>query len=150
MGAPAGPGYQGQLAEWPSRALSGLIDYFGLAILAGVLRPVSLALSSLISLVALVFGLYNAYLNGSTGQSIGKKVTGTRVVSAETGQLIGGGNGIVRAIAHVIDSIICFIGYLFPLWDEKKQTIADKIMKTVVITGAPKQALGDAIKSSQP
>lgn len=33
--------------------------------------------------------------------------------------------------------MICNIGYLFPLWDPKRQTIADKIMKTVVIN-APK------------
>ena len=31
------------------------------------------------------------------------------------------------------DSIICYIGWLFPLWDSKRQTLADKIMKTVVI-----------------
>jgi hypothetical protein len=35
-----------------------------------------------------------------------------------------------------VDSIICFVGYLFPLWDPKRQTIADKIMTTVVTTKA--------------
>ena len=39
----------------------------------------------------------------------------------------------VRDLAHFIDGIICFIGYLFPLWDAKKQTIADKLVKTLVI-----------------
>jgi uncharacterized RDD family membrane protein YckC len=38
-----------------------------------------------------------------------------------------------RDIAHIIDTIICFVGYLFPLWDAKKQTLADKIVKTLVI-----------------
>jgi len=33
--------------------------------------------------------------------------------------------------AHIIDGLICNIGYLFPLWDAKRQTIADKIMSTV-------------------
>ena len=27
------------------------------------------------------------------------------------------------------------LSWLFPLWDAKKQTIADRIMKTVVING---------------
>ena len=39
----------------------------------------------------------------------------------------------VRQLAHIIDSLICYIGWLFPLWDAKRQTIADKIMSTIVI-----------------
>jgi uncharacterized RDD family membrane protein YckC len=148
-GAPAPLPGGAQLAEWPERALSGLIDFVALGILGSIIsNTVSVALGSLISLIGLAFAIYNAYLNGSTGQSVGKKVVGTRVVSETTGQPIGGGAGIIRWLAHIIDSIICGIGYLFPLWDAKKQTIADKIMKTVVITGQPKQSLGDAIKPS--
>ena len=33
----------------------------------------------------------------------------------------------------VVDAIICYIGYLFPLWDPKRQTLADKIMTTVCL-----------------
>ena len=51
----------------------------------------------------------------------------------ETGQPIGTLNAFLRDICHIIDGIICYIGYLFPLWDPKRQTIADKIMKTVVV-----------------
>jgi hypothetical protein len=36
-------------------------------------------------------------------------------------------------LAHIIDGAICYIGYLFPLWDAKRQTIADKIMTTVCL-----------------
>jgi hypothetical protein len=32
-----------------------------------------------------------------------------------------------------VDTIICYIGWLFPLWDAKRQTIADKIMSTVCV-----------------
>ena len=56
-----------------------------------------------------------------------------RLVSEETGQPIGMLMAFVRDICHIVDSIICYIGYLFPLWDAKRQTIADKIVKTVVI-----------------
>ncbi len=163
-GAPAGPGYGApayggapgvggpgaggapQLAEWPLRAASGAVDFVALGVLGAIVQQVSVGLGSLISFAGLVFGIYNAYLNGSTGQSVGKKLVGTRVVNEATGQPIGGGLGIVRWLAHIIDGIICGIGYLFPLWDAKKQTIADKIMSTVVITGQPKQSFGDAIK----
>ncbi|MEZ5180516.1 MAG: RDD family protein [Acidimicrobiales bacterium] len=145
---PAGGPPAGQLAEWPDRALSGLIDYFGLAIIAVVIQnSISYGLGSLVWLLALGWGFYNGYLNGQTGRSVGKRVVGTKVVSEQTGQVIGGGQGVIRVLAHFLDGLICGIGYLFPLWDAKKQTIADKVMKTVVITGQPKESFGDAIKS---
>ncbi|HEX2575688.1 MAG TPA: RDD family protein [Aquihabitans sp.] len=154
-GAPAGsPGYgapaasHGQLAEWPERAASGAIDFVALGVIGAIVQQVSYGLGLLISLAGLAFGIYNGYLNGSTGQSVGKRVVGTRVVAEATGQPIGGGQGIIRYFSHIIDGIICGIGYLFPLWDAKKQTIGDKIMKTVVLTGQPKQSFGDAIKPS--
>ena len=39
----------------------------------------------------------------------------------------------MRLLAHYIDSLICYLGWLWPLWDSRNQTIADKIMGTVVI-----------------
>ena len=121
------------LAQWPQRALGGLIDFVAPSIVVNILGRASSSLGLLLSLAALAWAIYNAYLNGSTGQSIGKKVAGLKVVSESTGQVIGGGLGIVRWICHFIDSLICLVGWLFPLWDAKRQTIADKIMKTVVI-----------------
>ena len=70
---------------------------------------------------------------------------GLRTVKAETGQPIGGGMGIVRAIAHIVDQIPCYLGFLWPLWDDKRQTFADKILGTVVQSGQPKQAFGPEI-----
>jgi uncharacterized RDD family membrane protein YckC len=98
-----------------------------------ILARISSALGLIAALALFAFVLYNAFLNGSTGQSIGKKVVGLKLISEETGQPIGGGMGILRYFLHIIDSIICYIGWLFPLWDAKRQTIADKILKTVVI-----------------
>jgi uncharacterized RDD family membrane protein YckC len=140
-GAPAGAGYgapvggsQGALAEWPQRAQAAVIDWFGPFLLAGILIRVSPALGYIADLLALAWALYNGYLQGENGQSTGKKVAGLRLVGENTGQPIGGGQGVLRMFAHFIDAIICYIGFLFPLWDSKKQTIADKIMKSVVIT----------------
>ena len=66
-------------------------------------------------------------------EEAGKKIAGVKIVSEQTGMPIGGGMGIVRQFAHFIDGLPCYIGYLWPLWDAKKQTFADKIAKTVVI-----------------
>ena len=40
---------------------------------------------------------------------------------------------LVRQIAHYIDQLICYVGYLWPLWDHKRQTIADKLVSTVCV-----------------
>ena len=86
-----------------------------------------------LSLLGFLIGAYNRwYLGGTTGQSWGKKVVGLKLVKEATGQPIGFGMAFVRDLLHIVDSI-CFIGYLFPLWDAKKQTIADKLVKTLVI-----------------
>jgi uncharacterized RDD family membrane protein YckC len=84
--------------------------------------------------VTLAYWIWNwGYRQGTTGQSIGKSVMKFKVISEKTGQPIGFGLSIVRQIAHVVDAIICYIGFLFPLWDAKRQTIADKIMSTVCV-----------------
>jgi uncharacterized RDD family membrane protein YckC len=132
--APTGGG----LADWPKRALGGLIDYVApgivFSILSQILANVSSGLASTVSFVLGVgWMVYLGYKSGTTGVTFGRSITKTKLISEATGQPIGVGNGIVRQLAHIIDSIICYIGWLFPLWDVKKQTIADKLMKTVVI-----------------
>jgi uncharacterized RDD family membrane protein YckC len=73
------------------------------------------------------------YRQGITGSSIGKSVMKFKVVSEVTGQPLGFGMSVVRQIAHFVDALICYVGYLFPLWDAKRQTLADKIMTTVCL-----------------
>jgi RDD family protein len=55
------------------------------------------------------------------------------VVSEKTGHPIGFGTSIVRQLAHAVDWIIFCIGCLSPLWDPKRQTVADKIMSPVCL-----------------
>jgi len=57
-----------------------------------------------------------------------------KLVGAQTGAPIGVGLSLVRAIAHIIDGIPCYVGYLWPLWDAKRQTFADKLLNTYVVT----------------
>jgi len=78
------------------------------------------------------------YTAGKTGQSFGKRVMGLKLVREADGQPIGVGMAFLRDLAHVVDGVICYVGYLFPLWDAKRQTLSDKIVSTVVYPGAPK------------
>jgi uncharacterized RDD family membrane protein YckC len=93
-----------------------------------------LILMLVFTLAALAFVLWNiGYRQGTTGSSIGKSVLKFKVISEKTGQPIGFGMSIVRQIAHVVDTLVCYIGYFFPLWDAKRQTLADKIMSTICV-----------------
>lgn len=92
----------------------------------------------LLSLVPFAYAVWNlGYRQGTTGQSIGKKFMKFKVVSEQTGLPIGFFMSLVRQLAHIVDGLICYVGYLFPLWDQKRQTLADKIMSTVCVPAEP-------------
>jgi uncharacterized RDD family membrane protein YckC len=131
MGGPTG--LPGKLAEYDKRVIAGLIDYvapFVPAILLSALKAGLFAL--LLDVVAIGWIVYQKIQEGNTGQSLGKQVAGTRLISERTGQPVGAGVAIGRWLLHFVDGICC-VGYLFPLWDAKKQTFADKIVSTVVV-----------------
>jgi uncharacterized RDD family membrane protein YckC len=88
--------------------------------------------------LALAYWVWNVgYRQGKIGSSIGKSVMKFKVVSEKTWQPIGFWLSIVRQIAHYVDQLICYIGFLWPLWDDKRQTLADKIMGTVCVPVNP-------------
>jgi uncharacterized RDD family membrane protein YckC len=122
-------------ANWAQRAGAYLIDYAPIFVLLVIDIAVhNIALGGLISLVSLGIWLYNRWLQaGRTGQSWGKQALSLKLVSESTGQPIGPGMAFARDVCHILDSLACFIGWLFPLWDTKRQTFADKILSTVVV-----------------
>jgi uncharacterized RDD family membrane protein YckC len=121
-----------QLASWFRRVGGTLLDVviFGIPLAVIDLIIGSQVVSDILNFIlTLVLG----YLNGALGQTPGKRIVGIKVVRDADGALLGGGLGIVRSIVHIVDAIPCLLGYLWPLWDNKNQTFADKIMSTVVL-----------------
>jgi uncharacterized RDD family membrane protein YckC len=143
--AAAGPALPKEAyTPWLTRVIAWLIDFVPVFILEGIgyglllgttgastLGQASFIITWLLSIAYLVWNY--GYRQGTTGSSIGKSIMKFKVVSEKTGQPIGFGLSIVRQLAHIIDGAICYIGYLFPLWDAKRQTIADKIMTTICL-----------------
>ncbi|MGH3883314.1 MAG: RDD family protein [Pseudonocardiaceae bacterium] len=137
---PATEQVPGPLADFAARAISFLIDYVTPVIVLNILLSIGVAtgngaLSPVLIVVGYVglgaFGLWNSgYLQGTTGQSVGRRVARTKLVKIETGRPIGFGRALLRQFCH---SLEFFIGFLWPLWDDKRQTFADKIVGTVVI-----------------
>jgi uncharacterized RDD family membrane protein YckC len=87
-------------------------------------------------LIAVAGFLWLVHQEGTTGQTIGKRLVNIRVVREADGQVLGFGGAFVRQLAHFLDGFACYIGYLWPLWDAKGQTFADKVMNTVVVKSA--------------
>ena len=121
------------LASWGQRAAAALIDYIGPGIVIGIIFRISTALGLILDLAFLAFVIWNLVQQGNTGQTVGKKQMGIRLLREQDGQVVGPGLSIGRAFVHIVDSLPCYIGWLFPLWDAKRQTLADKILHTVVV-----------------
>ena len=94
----------------------------------------SIGLAIVLGLIGLIaFLVLYCKKVGATGQSWGHKACGLRVVDAQTGSMIGGGRALGRYFAQIISAIPCYLGFLWPLWDARKQTFHDKIVGTVVV-----------------
>jgi uncharacterized RDD family membrane protein YckC len=134
-GGPPGYAAPGNYANWLQRVGAYLIDAIPVAILDAIgYATHNSTVYLLFVLVGLGVTVYNRwYQAGNTGQSWGKRALGITLLSEQTGQPIGGGMAFVRDICHFVDAIICYIGFLFPLWDAKRQTLADKIVRTIVV-----------------
>jgi uncharacterized RDD family membrane protein YckC len=147
---PDRPGfYMGRtLANWPQRVGAYLIDYLIAAIPAFLAVLLFSGTNSgespsagaglvtfLLYLTSLGIWIYNRVIQmGRTGQSWGKQVLNLRLVRMADGQPMGGGMCFVRDLAHILDALPCYIGYLWPIWDARRQTFADKVMNTVVLS----------------
>lgn len=81
----------------------------------------------------LVMGFYQLYREGRTGQTTGKKILRISLRRERDGNPLGFGMAFVRKLAHALDSLSCYLGWLWPLWDPKKQCFADKVCNTIVV-----------------
>jgi uncharacterized RDD family membrane protein YckC len=146
-------------ASWGNRVRARLIDqtptYLGLIIfcagyliliirlvLSGGSSPdvegaaVTMIVGLSVMAASLVWVAYNRWLTtGRTGQSLGKRVTKIKLVGIDTDAPISPRNAFIRDLVHILDALT-LMGYLWPLWDDKKQTFGDQIMKTIVINSA--------------
>ena len=85
----------------------------------------------------LFFAMYIAYFvyfeGGPSGQTYGKRALGIRVIDFNTGGPIGHGRAFLRLIVRWISGAVCYLGYLWMLWDKEKQCWHDKAANDVVV-----------------
>ena len=71
---------------------------------------------------------------GKSGQTWGRKIVGIKVIGERDGQPIGFGRALGRQLfAAFISAQIFYLGYLWMLWDDKKQTWHDKVVNSIVV-----------------
>ena len=92
------------------------------------------ALALMLGSPGLVFlFLAQLVLEGRTGQSVGKRLAGIRVVDMRTGRPVGFGMAFARRAYRFVNVLPLGAGFLWPLWDDRRQTLADKLVDTVVV-----------------
>lgn len=129
-----------ELASYGARFGGLLID----TLVASVFQLPGLALALVGSTALIILGvllmcvgfgaatvLYARAVSAS-GQWIGNRVTGTRVVDARNGRMVTAGDaGLRYVIRHLVSSIFC-IGFLIALGNSQRRTFHDNVAGTVV------------------
>jgi uncharacterized RDD family membrane protein YckC len=144
-------------ATWSTRAIGYIVDALlvgvGMAVLYVVVGAVFGSMLGLLGghgaggglccmmillfpLATLGVGFYNSvYLVAQRGFSIGQGIVKIKVVDAN-GNLLTQGTAFVRLLVRVALSLVPFLpvlDLLWPLWDERRQTLHDKAVNCYVI-----------------
>jgi Mce-associated membrane protein len=128
-------------ASWLARA-----GAFSLDVLLGVAVVVTMALLTLSApqrgwlwwvftavavLVFLLMAANRLLLPTITGWSLGRALFGIAVHKRD-GSPVGIMRLAARDVAHLLDTAALFIGWLWPLWDPRRRTFADLLLRTEV------------------
>lgn len=145
-----------ELSGWWRRAGGYFIDsmlvglpaiFLGEAVASGIGSQEDVADVVAFLLVLVCAAVYYMWtMTAWNGQTVGKRVTGIRVVK-EDGQPVTAGYAFTRQTlvmtllfgyaALILLYIPTILNYLWPLWDEKNQALHDKIVKSRVVREQP-------------
>jgi len=130
-----------QLAAWRVRAGAFAVDVFPGAAVVATMALVSTALPArgvwwwvcivVLGLAILLLLANRTVLPALTGWSLGRGLFGT-VVTRRDGAATEPWFLLLRDVAHLIDTASMFVGWLWPLWDSRRRTFADMLLRTEV------------------
>lgn len=128
-----------ELAAWRARAGALALDILPGAVLLATAALVALSVplhSTLwwvcvsVGAVAVSSTVFNRLvLPAVTGQSWGRAVFGITIVRRD-GAAVGTWRLLGRDVAHLLDTAAVFVGWLWPLWDPRRRTFADVLLRT--------------------
>ena len=126
-------GPSGPRASFGRRLVAFLLDSILIGIVTGILtafmsRNAANGVGLLIAIAYFAF-----FEGGASGQTLGKKALGIRVIDFSAGGPIGYGRGVIRYLGRILSTIPLLLGYFWMLWDREKQTWHDKFATSVVV-----------------
>ena len=144
-------------ADWLTRLMAEIIDYAAwfaawvpvaigiiIGIVIGGAAGVMVGLFGFFVTVGFLYAVATTYMHG---QSVGKRMMGTRVIRTDGSPVGWGFNLILRQIlikflvvgtvGEVSLGIFFLLNYLWPLWDREQQAVHDKMASTYVVRVHP-------------
>ena len=84
-------------------------------------------------ILSFLIGLgYSVWMLSTYSATVGMMVLKVKITK-ENGGKVTYQDAILRYFAAILSAIVLFLGYLWMIWDPKKQTWHDHIAKTVVV-----------------
>jgi len=130
------------LAPWHIRAGAFAVDVLPAVAVAATWATVALTVSqhavwwwvcvSVVGLAVLAALVNRLLLPAIFGWSLGRALCGIRVVrrpKSAGAEAIGGWGLLLRDLAHLLDTA-SIVGWLWPLWDARRRTFADMLVRT--------------------
>jgi uncharacterized RDD family membrane protein YckC len=128
-----GSGPSGPRAGFWRRFVAALLDGIIVGVVGTIVGEILGGGGAANGIVLLLGVAYYTYLEGSSGQTLGKKALGIRVVDLGGGGSIGYSRAFIRYIGRYVSGLVLLLGYLWMLWDKEKQTWHDKFANSVVV-----------------
>ncbi len=155
--APPSPAYipPSPLADLGSRIIAGIVDYIIIGIIAAVISFFAFAplmitgplwmtggfpwgwfggIFGILGLLWLLWLIYFTYFEGTSGQTIGKKLINIKVIK-DNGSKCDFGPALVRNILRIIDHLpfLYILGIILIAATDKRQRLGDMLAGTIVI-----------------
>jgi uncharacterized RDD family membrane protein YckC len=128
------------------RVVASLIDGVVLGIVAAVIKSVfgTATTSSGFNFTRLSTGgsfllfvvvmLYYVLMEHYLGRTVGKLLTGVRVVDEATGERPGFGSAIIRSLLRIIDGLFAYlVGFIIVVNSQRRRRLGDMAARTLVV-----------------
>jgi uncharacterized RDD family membrane protein YckC len=85
-------------------------------------------------LILVVTALYFILMEGLLGRTLGKMVTGIRIVDEATGTKLNVGQAFTRTVLRLVDGLIAYlVGFIIVMNSDRRRRLGDIAAKTLVV-----------------
>jgi uncharacterized RDD family membrane protein YckC len=127
-GGPSGP----RAGFW-RRFCAAFTDGLIIGIVGTILRLIIHGAGGELIAILIGFVYYVSLEGGASGQTLGKRLLGIRLIDFGNGGPIGYPRAVIRFFGRYVSAIVILLGYFWMLWDREKQCWHDKFAGDVVV-----------------